>query len=318
MLQVTDLRTQIRSGGETTVPVDGVSLSIGAGQIVGLVGESGCGKSMTALSVIGLMPPGASIASGSIKLDGRELVGLSEKELCTVRGQDIGMIFQDPMSSLNPTKTVGKQIAEPLRLHAGLSRKNARVRAEEVMRSVGLPHPGRAYESYPHQFSGGMRQRIMIAIALMSEPKLLIADEPTTALDVTVQAQILSLLHDLHETRDMAILLITHDFGVVASVADRVEVMYAGQIVEGADIDELYGHPSHPYSAALLAACPTLRGPQVRRLQTVAGLPPSLSTRFTGCRFAPRCQRATSDCSTSPPEMESSGGGHRFRCIHPM
>jgi peptide/nickel transport system ATP-binding protein len=318
LLQVTNLRTQIQSGGETTVPVDGVSLSVGSGQIVGLVGESGCGKSMTALSVMGLMPPGASIVGGSIKLDGRELVGLSEKDLCTVRGQDIGMIFQDPMTSLNPTKTVGKQISESLRLHGGLSRKSARARAEDLIRSVGLAQPSRAYESYPHQFSGGMRQRIMIAIALVSEPKLLIADEPTTALDVTVQAQILSLLQDLHETHQMAILLITHDFGVVASIADRVEVMYAGQIVEGADIGELYGHPRHPYSAALLAACPSLRGPQVRRLQSIKGLPPSLSKHFTGCRFAPRCNRATAECRTSAPELESSSADHGFRCIHPM
>jgi peptide/nickel transport system ATP-binding protein len=319
MLEVTGLCIHIRNGNETIVPVDDVSLSVAPGEIVGLVGESGSGKSMTALSLLGLMPPGASVVGGSIQLDHRELVGLSEKEMCEIRGKDIGMIFQDPMTSLNPTKTIGAQVAEPLRLHGGFDRKGARLRAEEILRSVGLAEPHRTYRSYPHQFSGGMRQRVMIAIALACDPKLLIADEPTTALDVTVQAQILSLLRGLQETRRIGILLITHDFGVVASIADRVEVMYAGQIVEGAGTKELYRHARHPYSAALLDACPNLRGPQVRRLKSIGGMPPSLAAPFNGCRFAPRCGRATPDCSAFPPNLEIADGvNHCFRCFHPL
>src|SRR6516225_805680 len=249
---------------------------------------------MTGLSIMGLLPPGGSIVSGSIKLDGRELAGLSDAEMRKIRGNEIAMIFQDPLTSLDPTKTIGYQVAEPVRLHK---------RATEVLAMVGLPRPAERLGDYPHQLSGGLRQRVMIAMALSCEPKLLIADEPTTALDVTIQAQILTLLHHLKDRLGMAMLLITHDMGVIAGHADRVQVMYAGRMVEVTTTPELFQHMRHPYTRALLASIPRLSQDNKRRLLTIGGLPPDLSQPPAGCRFAPRCGRATDKCRDQEPPL---------------
>ncbi len=277
VLQISDLSTHIQLTKSVVHAVGNVDLSIEPGESLGLVGESGCGKSMTGLSIMGLLPPGGKIVSGSIKLDGRELVGLSDAELRTIRGNDIAMIFQDPLTSLDPTKTIGYQVAEPVRLHKGASKAAAMARATEVLGLVGLPRPAERLGDYPHQLSGGMRQRVMIAMALTCEPKLLIADEPTTALDVTIQAQILTLLHDLKDRLGMAMLLITHDMGVIAGHADRVQVMYAGRMVEVTGTPNLFQHMRHPYTRALLASIPRLSQDNKRRLLTIGGLPPDLS-----------------------------------------
>jgi peptide/nickel transport system ATP-binding protein len=282
------------------------------------VGESGCGKSMTGLSIMGLLPPGGSIVNGSIKLDGRELVGLSDAELRTIRGNDVAMIFQDPLTSLDPTKTIGYQVAEPVRLHKGASKAAARARATEVLGLVGLPRPAERLGDYPHQLSGGLRQRVMIAMALSCEPKLLIADEPTTALDVTIQAQILALLHDLKDRLGMAMLLITHDMGVIAGHADRVQVMYAGRMVEITETGNLFQHMRHPYTHALLASIPRLSQDGTQRLLTIGGLPPDLSDPPAGCRFAPRCSRATDKCRAQEPPLTGETQEHLFSCWHPV
>ena len=281
VLQISDLSTHIQLTKSVVHAVGNVDLSIEPGESLGLVGESGCGKSMTGLSIMGLLPPGGTIVSGSIKLDGRELVGLSDAELRTIRGNDIAMIFQDPLTSLDPTKTIGYQVAEPVRLHKGASKAAAMARATEVLGLVGLPRPAERLGDYPHQLSGGLRQRVMIAMALTCEPKLLIADEPTTALDVTIQAQILTLLHDLKDRLGMAMLLITHDMGVIAGHADRVQVMYAGRMVEVTETPNLFAHMRHPYTRALLASIPRLSQDNKRRLLTIGGLPPDLSARRT-------------------------------------
>ena len=261
VLQISDLSTHIQLTKSVVHAVGNVDLTVEPGEALGLVGESGCGKSMTGLSIMGLLPPGGKIVSGSIKLDGRELAGLSEPELRTIRGNDVAMIFQDPLTSLDPTKTIGYQVAEPVRLHKGASKAQAMARATEVLGLVGLPRPAERLGDYPHQLSGGMRQRVMIAMALSCEPKLLIADEPTTALDVTIQAQILALLHDLKDRLGMAMLLITHDMGVIAGHADRVQVMYAGRMVEVTRTPNLFKHMRHPYTRALLASIPRLSLP---------------------------------------------------------
>ena len=291
VLEIRDLSTHIQLTKSVVHAVGNVDLSIEPGEALGLVGESGCGKSMTGLSIMGLLPPGGKIVNGSIKLDDRELVGLSDAELRAIRGNDVAMIFQDPLTSLDPTKTIGYQVAEPVRLHQGASKAAAMDRATEVLGLVGLPRPAERLGDYPHQLSGGMRQRAMIAMALSCEPKLLIADEPTTALDVTIQAQILALLHDLKDRLGMAMLLITHDMGVIAGHADRVQVMYAGRMVEVTTTPDLFQHMRHPYTRALLASIPRLNQDGNRRLLTIGGLPPDLSRPPSGCRFAPRCRR---------------------------
>jgi peptide/nickel transport system ATP-binding protein len=318
VLDIQDLSTHIKLTSSVVQAVGNVDMKIDAGETLGVVGESGCGKSMTGLSIMGLLPPGGSIVGGSIKLDGRELVGLKQEELRRVRGNDIAMIFQDPLTSLDPTKAIGYQVAEPVRLHRGASKAEAMHRAVEVLSLVGLPRPKERLEDYPHQLSGGLRQRVMIAMALANEPKLLIADEPTTALDVTIQAQILSLLRDLKERLGMAMLLITHDMGVIAGHADRVNVMYAGRVVETAEVRQLFNEMHHPYTQALLASIPQLDQDANKALHAIPGLPPDLAHPPQGCRFAARCSRATDKCRTDEPSLSGKTYEHRFSCWHPV
>ena len=318
VLEINDLSTHIQLTRSVVQAVGNISLSIDPGETLGLVGESGCGKSMTGLSIMGLLPPGGSIVSGSIQLDGRELVGLPDAELRKLRGNEIAMIFQDPLTSLDPTKSIGYQVAEPVRLHRGASKDEALERAAEVLGLVGLPRPRERLSQYPHQLSGGLRQRVMIAMALACEPKLLIADEPTTALDVTIQAQILDLLDDLKSRLGMGMLLITHDMGVIAGHADRVNVMYAGRRVETAETGTLFRHMHHPYTQALLASIPRLSQDNTQRLLNITGLPPDLSNPPDGCRFAPRCSRATDKCRADEPSLTGETLDHLFACWHPV
>jgi peptide/nickel transport system ATP-binding protein len=317
-LEITGLTTDIALSRSVVHAVGDVTLHIDAGETLGLVGESGCGKSMTGLSIMGLLPPGGRITSGSVKVEGRELVGLPERELRTVRGNDVAMVFQDSMTALNPTRTIGYQVAEPVRQHLGLSRAQARERAAEVLSLVGLPQPKERLDDYPHQLSGGLRQRVLIAMALACDPKVLIADEPTTALDVTIQAQILELLDDLKQRLGMAVLLITHDMGVVAGRADRVNVMYAGRMVEATDTGQLFGSMRHPYTQALLASIPQLDQDATEPLYTIPGIPPDLSAPPPGCRFAARCPRASDRCRTEEPPLAEQRDGHWAACWHPV
>ncbi len=318
VLEIEDLSTHIQLTKSVVQAVGNVSMHIEPGETLGLVGESGCGKSMTGLSIMGLLPPGGSIIGGSVKLDGRELVGLPQDDLRKLRGNEMAMIFQDPLTSLDPTKTIGYQVAEPVRLHRGANKEEALDRAVEVLGLVGLPKPKERLSDYPHQLSGGLRQRIMIAMALACEPKLLIADEPTTALDVTIQAQILALLDDLKQRLGMSILLITHDMGVIAGHADRVNVMYAGRIVETAETGELFARMNHPYTQALLASIPRLTMDVKQRLASIPGIPPDLSHPPAGCRFAPRCSRATDKCRAEEPGLIGTSVDHLFSCWHPV
>ena len=292
LLEIKDLRTYFQTRAGLVRAVDGVSFYLERGELLGLVGESGCGKSITALSVMRLVAPPGKITGGEIFFDGRDLLKLSHAEMRAVRGNDVAMIFQDPMTSLNPVFTVGEQIAEALRLHRKLSRSAARAAAVDAMREVAIPDPVLRAADYPHQLSGGMRQRVMIAMALACDPRVLIADEPTTALDVTIQAQILELLNSLRTTRELAVLLITHDLGVVAEGADRVAVMYTGQIVEESPVDELFARPKHPYTEGLLRSVPKLTVAGVAddaRLQTIEGTVPRPTALPPGCHFEPRC-----------------------------
>jgi peptide/nickel transport system ATP-binding protein len=319
ILDVQGLRTEFHLRHSNVVAVDDVSFHVDEGECVGVVGESGCGKTTTGLSIMKLLPGIGHVTGGSILLEGRDLVPLSERQMYQVRGNEVGMIFQDPLTSLNPTMTVGRQIAESVRLHRGASRQQAEERALEVLRLVEMPRPEERLAAYPHQLSGGLRQRVMIAIALACEPKLLIADEPTTALDVTIQAQILDLIDDLRSRLRMAVILITHDMGVIASRADRVLVMYAGKIVEGAGTVEVFTHMRHPYSEALLASVPKLDQDSSIRLVSIPGLPPDLSQTITNCRFSPRCRYAQDDCLASEPPLERAGNsavGHLAACFH--
>jgi oligopeptide/dipeptide ABC transporter ATP-binding protein len=319
ILEVSDLKTHIQLSRSVVQAVDGVSFSLEAGETLGLVGESGCGKSMTGLSLMGLLPSGGWILEdSSIRLDGRELVGLKQTELRKLRGNEIAMVFQDPLTSLDPTKTVGYQVAEPVRLHRGASKQEALDRAVEVLTLVGLPRPKERLDDFPHQLSGGLRQRVMIAMALANEPKVLIADEPTTALDVTIQAQILSLLADLKDRLNMAMILITHDMGVVAGHADRINVMYAGKIVETADTDQLFATMRHPYTQGLLASIPRLAQDNTQRLYSIPGIPPDLAHPPSGCRYAARCAYATDQCREQEPELLSGALGNKFACWHPV
>ena len=318
VLEIQDLSTHIKLTSSVVQAVGNVDMTVDAGETLGVVGESGCGKSMTGLSIMGLLPPGGSIVGGSVKLAGRELVGLKDDELRRIRGNEVSMIFQDPLTSLDPTKTIGYQVAEPVRLHRGVSKAEALDRATEVLNMVGLPRPKERLGDYPHQLSGGLRQRVMIAMALACEPKLLIADEPTTALDVTIQAQILALLRDLKDRLGMAMLLITHDMGVIAGHADRVNVMYAGRVVETAEVGPLFTEMHHPYTQALLASIPQLDQDASKALHAITGLPPDLAHPPQGCRFAARCFRASDKCRTEEPPLDGKTFDHRFACWHPV
>jgi peptide/nickel transport system ATP-binding protein len=318
VLEITDLSTHIKLTSSVVQAVGNIDMYVEAGETLGIVGESGCGKSMTGLSIMGLLPPGGSIVGGSIKLNGRELVGISDDEMRKIRGNEVAMVFQDPLTSLDPTKTIGYQVSEPVRLHRGATKAQAMERAAEVLNLVGLPRPKERLKDFPHQLSGGLRQRVMIAMALACEPKLLIADEPTTALDVTIQAQILELLQDLKERLGMAMMLITHDMGVIAGHTDRVNVMYAGRVVETAEVGELFADMHHPYTQALLASIPRLASDRSKALHAIGGLPPDLSNPPSGCRFAARCAYATDKCRENEPPLEGKVPDHKFSCWHPV
>ena len=313
VLEIAGLRTEFRIGGAWCAAVDGISLTLQRGETLALVGESGCGKSMTALSVMGLVPhPAGRIGAGAIVLEGTSLVGLPEARLERLRGDRMAMIFQEPMTSLNPVMTIGAQVAEALLLHRGLSQAEADRRALVVLEEVKIPSASTRFHDFPHQFSGGMRQRVMIAIALACEPALLLADEPTTALDVTIQAQVLGLLADLKQRHGMAMLFITHNLGVVAQIADRVAVMYAGQIVEQGDVGALFRAPAHPYTRALFAAIPRM-DLEDQHLVAIAGRVPPLDAMPPGCRFAARCPLAQAGCER-PQMLAEIGLGHQARC----
>jgi oligopeptide/dipeptide ABC transporter ATP-binding protein len=323
LLEVTDLATHFFTREGVVRAVDGISFSLERGRTLGIVGESGCGKSVTALSIMGLIPkPPAKIVAGQVLYNGRDLTKLPEKQLEDLRGREIAMIFQDPMTSLNPTLTIGLQITETIRRHYDVSKRDARKKAVELLEEVRVPQAASRLDDYPHRFSGGMRQRVMIAIALSCDPELLIADEPTTALDVTVQASVLDLLDDLRHEHDMAMIIITHDMGVVAEAADDILVMYAGQVVEHAGVLELFDRPEHPYTEALLGALPQLEGEGIRqgRLTAIPGRPPDLLNPPAACRFAPRCPYANENdtCATHMPELREIRSGHWVRSAHPL
>ncbi|MFD2420827.1 ABC transporter ATP-binding protein [Amycolatopsis pigmentata] len=318
VLRLEDLHTTIDVRDGAVHPVDGVSLEVAPGEMLGLVGESGCGKTMTALSVLRLLPTGGRVAGGRIMLGQDDLTRMTERELRAVRGRRIGMVFQDPMTSLNPSIPIGRQVAEPLELHSRLSGAELRERARTMLDLVGIPHAGQRLDDYPHQLSGGMRQRVMIARALVCEPELLIADEPTTALDVTIQHQILELIDDLRARLRMAVILVTHDLGVVAGRADRVAVMYAGRIVEHTGTRSLFGNPRHPYTEALFAALPEHSAETGRKLYSIPGTPPDLREPPRGCRFAARCRYATVACRDYDPPLKADTSGHSYACFHPV
>ena len=314
LLEVRGLRTVFDTDAGIAPAVDGIDFAVDEGETVGIVGESGCGKSVTALSILRLVPePPGRIAAGSIGLDGRDLLALDAESMRRVRGNDVAMIFQEPMTSLNPVFTIGSQIAEPLRLHRGLSKREATAEAVRMLERVEIPDPARRVHDYPHQLSGGMRQRVMIAMALSCNPRLLIADEPTTALDVTIQAQILDLLDALKRDTGMAVLLITHDLGVIAEHADRVLVMYAGRIVEQGRVSDVLARPTHPYTRGLLASQPGFARPG-SRLSTIRGMVPALTRLPAGCRFRDRCDFAEAACVQNDPHLAVIGDGHAVAC----
>ena len=318
LLEIKGLKTHFKTDDGWLHAVDGVDIAIDRGETVGVVGESGCGKSVTAMTVLKLvaMPPG-KIVAGQVLWQGRDLVPLGDEAMRKIRAKEIAIVFQEPMTSLNPVYTVGEQIAESIRLHEGLSRKQAFERAVDMLKLVKIPTPDKRAHDYPHQFSGGMRQRVMIAIALACNPKLLIADEPTTALDVTIQAQILDLIGELKERLGMAVLLITHAMGVVAEVAQRVVVMYAGKVVEEASVEELFAHPRHPYTQGLIRSIPRIDTAATHkvRLEAIAGTVPKLIAPGVGCRFAARCKYASAACVAATPELREVAPGHKVACI---
>jgi peptide/nickel transport system ATP-binding protein len=317
LLEIRGLKTHFATDDGIVHAVDGVDLTIDRGETLGVVGESGCGKTVTALSVLKLiaMPPGR-IVGGEILWQGEDLVPWGKHEMRRIRSREIGIVFQEPMTSLNPVYSVGEQIAEVVRLHEGLGRRAARDRVVEMLRLVRIPNPERRARDYPHQFSGGMRQRVMIAMALSCNPKLLIADEPTTALDVTIQAQILDLLVEMKSRLGMAVMLITHAMGVVAETAQRVAVMYAGKVVEEAPVGELFARPRHPYTQGLIRSIPRLdRAGRKGRLEAIPGVVPSLIDPAPGCRFAPRCRFAMAACTRATPDLREIGPGHKVACI---
>jgi peptide/nickel transport system ATP-binding protein len=318
LLEIEDLRTEIRLKQATVHAVDSVSLHVDPGETLGIVGESGCGKTMTALSIMNLLPVGGHIVEGRIRLNGRQISGLAEDDMRDIRGNEIGMIFQDPLTSLNPTMTVGRQIAEAVILHREVTKEQANDRAVEVLDLVGMPKARERIGEYPHQFSGGMRQRVMIAMALACEPKLLIADEPTTALDVTIQKQILELIDGLRRRLGMSVILVTHDLGVIAGRADRVAVMYAGEIAETTDTGTLFANPRHPYTEALFQSLPDKAAEHHERLYSIPGVPPDLINPPAACRFAPRCRYVQDRCREEKPRLLGEKPGHQFACFYPV
>jgi peptide/nickel transport system ATP-binding protein len=317
LLEIADLTVDFRGdGGRITHAVDGVDLTVARGATLGIVGESGCGKSVTSLAVMGLLPKDSAKVGGAVRFDGIDLLALPDRDLRDLRGARLAMIFQEPMTSLNPSYTIGEQIVEAIVRHLGLSRAEARTRAIDMLRRVKIPSPERRIDDYPHKLSGGMRQRVMIAIALACDPDLLIADEPTTALDVTIQAQILDLLRDLKARSSLsAIVLITHDLGVVAEICDEVAVMYAGEVVERAPVAELFERPEHPYTVGLLGSLPRLDR-RVEHLATIEGAVPNMTAPPPGCRFAPRCPFADERCHTERPPIVHIAPGHWSRCFY--
>ena len=315
VLEVEDVRTRFHTRDGTVHAVNGISFDLGEGELLGVVGESGSGKSVTMMSLLKLLPmPPAEIVSGRVRLDGEDLMGLDLDDLRQVRGARVGFVFQDPMTSLNPVLTVGYQLTEPLRVHLRMGRSAARRRAAELLERVGIPAAASRLGDFPHQFSGGMRQRVMIAIALACNPRVLIADEPTTALDVTIQAQILDLVKRLRRESGMAIVWITHDLGVMAGLADRVMVMYGGLVVERASVARLYRDPRHPYTRGLLATLPRLDGTRAERLESIPGQPPNLDRAPSACPFAPRCSHAFDRCRQENPPLEVVADGHEAAC----
>ena len=315
LLEVKDLITQFDTDDGVVRAVNGVSFSIDEGETLGIVGESGCGKTVTALSIVGLIPqPAGKIVSGQVLFQGRDLLSVGNQEMCEIRGAKIGFIFQDPMTSLNPVLTIGEQITEVVELHLNTDPKDTRERAVELLQVVGIPEAEERMGEYPHSFSGGMRQRAMIAMALACSPYLLIADEPTTALDVTIQAQILDLVKRLKRDRGLSILWITHDLGIMAGLADRVLVMYAGYIVESADVKDLYRDPRHPYTLGLLASIPRLDDDERKALTPIDGVPPDLVNMPSGCPFHPRCSYARHRCSQTMPQPRKVGADHIVAC----
>jgi len=318
LLDVEDLSvTFTRRGRRDVRAVEGVSFAIRPGETVGIVGESGSGKSVTALAVMGLLPSRGVVVRGGVTLDGEQLLGASDDRLRDLRGRDMAMVFQDPMSSLNPVVNVGIQVTEVLTRHQDMTRDQAAVEAESLLRRVGIPDPGRRLRDYPHQLSGGMRQRALIAIALACKPRLLIADEPTTALDVTIQAQILDLLRGLVRESGTSLLMITHDLGVVAGLCDTVHVMYSGRIVESAQRKHLFAHPRHPYTGGLLASIPRLDAPRGQPLHPIKGSPNDTIPWTQGCAFAPRCGNRVDECTTAAPDLDHVGASH-LRCFNPL
>ncbi|WP_071672722.1 ABC transporter ATP-binding protein [Nioella nitratireducens] len=316
VLDVKDLKTVFKTRRGEVHAVNNVSFHLKAGELLGVVGESGSGKSVTMMSLIGLLPsPPAMVKGGQVMFEGQDLLTATDEQLRAVRGARIGFVFQDPMTSLNPVFNVGFQVMEPLRKHMGLNKKAARKRAQELLELVGIPDAERRLDDYPHQFSGGMRQRVMIAIALACDPKVLIADEPTTALDVTIQAQILELMKDLRDKLGMAVIWITHDLGVIAGIADRVLVMYGGQIVEHAPVRELFANPKHPYTRALLETVPSVTGDRAERLRVIEGQPPMLTAQPNACPFRARCDKAFDRCQRENPARYSVGPIHDVACF---
>ena len=317
LLEIRNLSVDFPSRGNAMHAVDGVDLSLEAGEVLGIVGESGSGKSVTMMALMGLVAFPGVVTADRLRFDGHDLLALSRRERNRLTGKDVAMIFQEPTTSLNPCFTIGFQLAETLRLHLGLDSKAARKRSIELLEQVGIPAPEGRLKSYPHQMSGGMNQRVMIAMAIACNPKLLIADEPTTALDVTIQAQILDLLRSLQKERGMALVLITHNMGVVSQMAQRIAVMYAGQIMEERATSDLFADPHHPYTEALMAAMPE-RSNDHGRLSTIPGMVPGIYDRPAGCLFAPRCAYAQDDCRATRPLLESRGTDGSVRCLHPL
>ncbi len=315
LLEVRDLTTRFYTLDGVVHAVNGISYTLSEGETLGIVGESGCGKSVSVLSVMALIPePPGKIAAGEVLYRGQDLLKLDETEIQHIRGNEIAMVFQDPMTSLNPVLTIGRQISEALIVHLGMDREQARQRTVELLDVVGIPQAADRYRDYPHQFSGGMRQRVMIAMALACAPSIFIADEPTTALDVTIQAQIIDLVKGLRDRLGMAVIWITHDLGIIAGLAERVLVMYAGFIIERGSVDDIYGDPRHPYTLALLKSLPRVDRTSDERLATISGLPPDLLGLPPGCPFTPRCEYAVERCRQENPQLESIGFGHEIAC----
>jgi oligopeptide/dipeptide ABC transporter ATP-binding protein len=318
LLSVEDLRVEFWTRRGTVHAVNGISFDIAAGETLGIVGESGCGKSVTSLAILGILPRAGRVTGGHALFEGRDLIGRPDRELREIRGRDIAMIFQDPMTSLNPVLTIGRQIRESIETHFDLDRKAAEARVVELLEQVGIPEAKRRARDYPHQFSGGMRQRAMIAMALACEPKLLIADEPTTALDVTIQAQILDLLRALVAERDTALIMITHDLGVVAGMCERVNVMYGGMVMESGSAEDVFGSPRHPYTLGLLQSVPRLDTPRGRKLQPIEGAPRDMLRAPSACPFAPRCAYEVEQSREEVPPLLEIAPGHKVACFNPV